>query len=206
MQRDGGINGKMKKKELKGQLKQAYMEEELYWSQKARCKWLKHGDKNTQFFHANVRGRRKKNRMQNIQRDDGSWAVSEEDLGAEIARYYQQLFSGAEVDCLDEILEGIPQLISQQMNAQLTRKVEEREIKKAVFSMDPNTAPGSDGMSPFFFQKFWYIIKYDIIRAIQSSSTLVICLNPLTTRLFLLFLKLTTPPLSNIFDLLVFAK
>nr|XP_027086592.1 uncharacterized protein LOC113708329 [Coffea arabica] len=147
VQRDGGINGKMKKKELKGQLKQAYMEEELYWSQKARCKWLKHGDKNTQFFHANVRGRRKKNRMQNIQRDDGSWAVSEEDLGAEIARYYQQLFSGAEVDCLDEILEGIPQSISQQMNAKITRKVQEGEIKKAVFSMDPNTGPGSDGLT-----------------------------------------------------------
>ena len=48
---------------LKRKLASAYKKEELFWSQKARLKWLKEGDKNTGYFHATVAGRRKVNRI-----------------------------------------------------------------------------------------------------------------------------------------------
>ena len=48
---------------LKRKLAAAYKKEELFWSQKARLKWLKEGDKNTGYFHATVTGRRKVNRI-----------------------------------------------------------------------------------------------------------------------------------------------
>ena len=54
------------------------------------------------------------------------------------------------------------------MNRKLIRPIYETEIKEAVFSMHPNKAPGPDGMSPFFFQRFWNIIKNDVIRAVLS--------------------------------------
>ena len=54
------------------------------------------------------------------------------------------------------------------MNKKLTKKVKENEIKAVFFSMDPNKAPGSDGMSPLFFQRFWSIIKQDLVNAIQG--------------------------------------
>ena len=54
------------------------------------------------------------------------------------------------------------------MNRKLTRKVTDQKISHAVFSMHPNKSPGLDGMSPFFFQKFWHIVKTDVVNAVQS--------------------------------------
>ncbi|XP_071940395.1 uncharacterized protein [Coffea arabica] len=57
---------------LKKQLKEAYKEEELHWHQKSRIQWLKEGDRNTKYFHAIVQGRRRRNRMNKLQREDGT--------------------------------------------------------------------------------------------------------------------------------------
>ena len=54
------------------------------------------------------------------------------------------------------------------MKRRLIRPISEVEINEAVFSMHPNKAPGPDGMPPFFFQKYWTIIKNDVINAILS--------------------------------------
>nr|XP_027082466.1 uncharacterized protein LOC113704793 [Coffea arabica] len=69
---------------------------------------------------------------------------------------------------LEKILDRIPVTITEQMNKELSKKVEEKEIKTAFFSMDPNKALGSDDMSPLFFQRFWSIIKQDLVNAIQG--------------------------------------
>nr|XP_027062801.1 uncharacterized protein LOC113689183 [Coffea arabica] len=85
----------------------------------------------------------------------------------------------ARVDCSDseglaEILNGIPRTITTEMNDKLTREVDEMEIKSALFSMNPNKTPGQDGTSLLFFQKFWHVVKPDLIAAIrhffQSSN------------------------------------
>ncbi|XP_071916215.1 uncharacterized protein [Coffea arabica] len=140
--------------ELKIQLKRAYSNEELYWAQKSRVTWLKEGNKNSQFFHASVKGRMRRNRMSNVQRDDGTWTTNERELREEVASYYKQLFDSQGTEGVEDILRGIPNTISNQMNVNLTRTITEAEIKSALFSMNPNKAPGPDGQTPLFFQKF----------------------------------------------------
>jgi len=39
------------KKEILLQLELQLEQEEIYWVQRARANWLKHGDRNTNFFH-----------------------------------------------------------------------------------------------------------------------------------------------------------
>nr|XP_027060796.1 uncharacterized protein LOC113687374 [Coffea arabica] len=133
---------------LKTQLIEAYNEEEIYWSQKARLKWLQEGDRNTQYFHAQVNGRRKQNRLQRLQREDGGWTKSEEETGKVIADYYRNLFAKSSDSNAQEVLEGIPTTITAKINRELTKEVTEEEIKNAFFTMDCNKAPGSDTFIP----------------------------------------------------------
>ena len=55
---------------------------------------------------------------------------------------------------MSEILDDIPHSITQEMNANLTKVVEEKEIHDALFFMNPKKDPGQDGMAPLFFQRF----------------------------------------------------
>ncbi|XP_071924654.1 uncharacterized protein [Coffea arabica] len=82
-------NKRKEKAILKVQLREVYRDEEMFWSQKARLKWLQEGNKNTHFFHAQVNGRRKNNRMQKLPKEDGSWTETKAELGAEIGNYYR---------------------------------------------------------------------------------------------------------------------
>ena len=150
------------------QLKEAYSEEKLFWSQKARTTWLQEGDKNTQYFHAVVKGRRKRNKIQSLHRDDGSWTKNEGEIGKEVAKYYERLFTSSGHTNNNDILEEIPVTITEKMNDNLIKPVEEYEIKEAIFNMNPHKALGPDGMTPLFFQTFWDVVKQDVISAINS--------------------------------------
>lgn len=54
------------------------------------------------------------------------------------------------------------------MNANLTRPVEDQEIRKSLFPMHPHKAPGPDGMSPFFFQTYCNVIGTDMCHAVKD--------------------------------------
>nr|XP_027100870.1 uncharacterized protein LOC113719906 [Coffea arabica] len=159
-------NGEVR--ELKKQLAEAYKEEEIFWSQKARISWLREGDKNTKYFHSYVKGRRVSNNLSKIQREDGSWTNNEDEVVTEIAVYFKELFTSGGRGEMTEILSGIPHSITQEMNDNLIKEVSEKEIHEALFSMNPEKAPGHDGMTPLFFQNFWSSIKNDIIPAIKA--------------------------------------
>ena len=52
------------------------------------------------------------------------------------------------------------------MNESLTYPYTADEVRLALFQMHPSKSPGPDGMSPFFFQKYWHIIGNDVTEAI----------------------------------------
>ncbi|GKF82844.1 hypothetical protein Tco_0244500, partial [Tanacetum coccineum] len=43
----------------------------------------------------------------------------------------------------------------------MAKDVTDEEIKKALFDMDDNKAPGPDGFTSKFYKKAWDIVKYD---------------------------------------------
>jgi hypothetical protein len=59
-------------------------------------------------------------------------------------------------------IQDIPQ-VSLEENAFLTSPYSEEELKKAVFQMEHNKAPGPDGFPAEFYQNFWDIIKLDLL-------------------------------------------
>uniref|UniRef100_A0A803PQ16 DUF4283 domain-containing protein n=1 Tax=Cannabis sativa TaxID=3483 RepID=A0A803PQ16_CANSA len=66
---------------------------EMYWRQRSRALWLKHGDQNTKFFHFKASARRKKNTILGLYDDRGHWRTSEKDLTDIAISYFQHLFS-----------------------------------------------------------------------------------------------------------------
>ena len=57
------------------------------------------------------------------------------------------------------ILNSIPQLVTEEMNASLTDNFQAWEVEAALKQMAPLKAPGPDGMPPLFFQNYWDLVK-----------------------------------------------
>lgn len=54
------------------------------------------------------------------------------------------------------------------MNASLIRPVSKEEVREAIFSIKHESAPGPDGMTGCFFQRFWDVIGDEVTKEIQG--------------------------------------
>lgn len=54
------------------------------------------------------------------------------------------------------------------MNNSLTMDISEEEVKKALFIMYPEKAPGPDGMIAIFYQRFLPSIKEELVDVIRN--------------------------------------
>lgn len=82
--------------------------------------------------------------------ENGKEYKEEREIAKEVAGYFDNLFTSATPHDCEEVLEGILKTISEAMNRKLIRAVEDQEIKRAFFSMQPNKALGPDGMTSLF--------------------------------------------------------
>ena len=82
-----------------------------------------------------------------------------EEIEGVISGYFKVLFTSTNPKLSEEILDGIPRVITRQTNSKLIKPVTKMNIRKVVFSMHPDKAIGSYGMTPIFFQRFWNVIK-----------------------------------------------
>ena len=56
--------------------------------------------------------------------------------------------------------------MSPNINEELTKIPREEEIKKAVFGLKADSAPGTDGYTALFFQSCWNIISSDMVESV----------------------------------------
>lgn len=68
----------------------------------------------------------------------------------------------------DNILECINEVIAEEDNYNLLKIHEEAEIKEAIFDMNPTSSAGPNGFGGTFYQKYWDIIKEDVVDMVQS--------------------------------------
>jgi hypothetical protein len=87
-------------------------QEEVWIKQRARVNWLKAGDRNTAYFHAQAAKRKRINSISTLQRDDGTWCVEEEEVNEEIQNFYTNLYtSEGEPD-----MAGLINLVQERVN------------------------------------------------------------------------------------------
>lgn len=153
---------------IKTQLLEAYKEEESYWSQRSRQTWLYEGDNNTKFFHASVQANRSRKRIEKLIDLNGAVQKSEASKGEVATTYFKDLFKSTNPSSFDRFFIGFQPKVTQSMNDSLIKPVSNDEIRMAVFSINPSSAPGSDGMIGLFFQKYWDIVGLQVSQEIQS--------------------------------------
>ena len=153
---------------LKSEINTILHQDELFWRQRSRSIWLPAGDKNTKFFHQRASQWRRKNHISGIQDVDGSWKRSEDQITQVAESYFQDLFTSQNPMNLGGVLDVVDRRFTPKMNTSLLQRYTAEEVRQALFQMHPSKSPGSDGMSPFFFQKFWNIVGNDVTESILS--------------------------------------
>ena len=155
-------------KRIRQQLAAAYMEEERYWRQKCREEWLKAGDHNTRYFHNCVKGKKIQNRILMLLDEMGGEHFSEGAKGHIAVEYFRDLFMSTNPYDLESLFEGFQSRVSSDMNNELTAPVSDEEIKRAAFSVKGSSAPGEDGLTGVFYQKFWHIVGPALTKEIHG--------------------------------------
>ncbi|XP_042486028.1 uncharacterized protein LOC122066277 [Macadamia integrifolia] len=120
---------------------------EKMWSEKAKIKWLKNGDRNSKFFLLSVKIRRSNNQISSLWREDGSWILDHQDLANYMVNYYENFHSHTPISPHHELLDQIPKKLSDDDNFFLEAIPTKEEINQAVWDLDADSSPGPDGFS-----------------------------------------------------------
>ncbi|XP_024015975.1 uncharacterized protein LOC112089224 [Eutrema salsugineum] len=130
--------------DIRRKLCAALREEEMLWQQKSREKWHKDGDKNTKFFHALTKQRRARNRIVSLKDSSGHLVENARGIGKVVSTYFQDLFSSSIHSDPENSLRFNTEKVSDNTNQLLLKDPSEKEMKDALFDINPDKAPGPD--------------------------------------------------------------
>ncbi|XP_010472251.1 PREDICTED: uncharacterized protein LOC104751896 [Camelina sativa] len=153
---------------IKWDLNKAFREEEIYWKQKSRQKWLREGDRNTTFFHGSVKYKRLKNRVISLLDKHGLEAYEEGSKGSIAVEFFSELFTSSNPTGFEDVLEGMEPRVTEEMNLKLTSPITALEIKQAAFKVQGDSAPGIDGWTGTFFKQYWNTIGKEIVSEVEQ--------------------------------------
>lgn len=156
---------------ISSELKAAYKSEEEYWRQRSRLLWLKLGYRNSGFFHATTKNRKRVNDFSVIEDAEGKPVYKEEKIAKVIVQYFNDLFTSTPSEREEIIKLALQPRITDEENGKLIQIPSPEEIRSAVFFIHPDKAPGPDGFSAGFFHSNWDAIRGDIVSEIQEFFT-----------------------------------
>ncbi|RVW16207.1 Transposon TX1 uncharacterized 149 kDa protein [Vitis vinifera] len=165
LEQEGGLSPKLlvQRALRKGELEELILREEIHWRKKARVKWVKEGDCNSNFFHKVANGRRNRKFIKVLENERALMLNNSESIKEEILRYFEKLYaSPSEEPWRVEGLDWSP--ISGESASRLESPFTEEEISKAIFQLDRDKAPGPDDFTIAVFQDCWEVIKEDLVR------------------------------------------
>ncbi|RYQ97763.1 hypothetical protein Ahy_B08g093845 [Arachis hypogaea] len=143
------------------ELETLLIQEEVYWKQCSRCKWINYGNKNTAYFHSTASSRRRRNRATMIENAEGQWIDDVQQIQNIGAQHFLTLYTD-DGNCEKLNAPGLFPTLSYEEQNQLGRMVTVEEIQSSMFSMGAWKAPGPDGLPPMFYQSNWESVKTSV--------------------------------------------
>ena len=153
---------------LKKEINDLLGKEEIMWRQRSRVQWLREGDRNTKFFHAQANQRKRRNGILGINDQTGVWVSNQRAIARVAVDYFQSIFTSSsptEEDISKVVAQVFPK-VTAEMNQVLCKEYTETEVGEALKQMGPTKAPGPNGMPPLFFQSFWSQIGGEVSKAV----------------------------------------
>ncbi|KAJ9566332.1 LOW QUALITY PROTEIN: hypothetical protein OSB04_002298 [Centaurea solstitialis] len=153
---------------LRGAYQQALWDENSAAKQRAKVHWLKDGDSNTRFFHNVVKEKRNAQQINAVIDTSGTY-VYDESVPVAFLEHLKS-FIGTKDDSLDPYMpmDGFLNKVAAVDALHMIRPILDSEIRKAMFSIGNDKAPGSDGFTSKFFKASWDIVGNDVSVAIHN--------------------------------------
>lgn len=135
-------------------------------NEKLRCQprmnWMADGDKNSAFYHAVIKERRRRNITQ-LNLFDVECTTDVKAIGAVAEEFFQRLFSNNDYFLDEDLVTHIQPSISDTENTEFIIIPESDEIWNAIKQLNPLSASGNDGFIGYFFIHYWEVIKMDVM-------------------------------------------
>ncbi|KAL0295481.1 UNVERIFIED_CONTAM: LINE-1 reverse transcriptase [Sesamum radiatum] len=164
--------------------------------QRAKLRWMKHGDQNSKVFFRKINSARAKQQIFQIMKATGEVLTGTQDVTQEFISYFQSLLGGTSphrVVDLDFLRSDLKHTLTIDEANLLDAPVTQSDIKDAFFAIDEDSAPGPDGYTSAFFKSAWPVIGHDISEAVGEFFRTGKLLKQINTTLLALIPKVSLP-------------
>jgi hypothetical protein len=152
-----------------------FISREKKWCPKCRALWLQDRDNNnTKLYHHVAIGRKFKNTIWAIEKNDGSMATRFEDIIAIGTSHFQNLFKEEKRYTIESILKVasiFPRFVDQVQKDSLMEKVTKEELQKTLHNFQKDKIPGSNGLPVELYSGTFDTLGDDLLKTIEYSRT-----------------------------------
>jgi hypothetical protein len=94
--------------------------------------------------------------------------TEQEQLETMASDFYGDLFTAQVESAPEEILDHVPERVTEMMNESLLAPYTAQEVERALFMMGANKAPGPDGFTAGFYQTHWGTVGRSVTNAVLN--------------------------------------
>lgn len=149
--------------------------EEAYFRQKSRINWLKKGDLNTSYFHRIWKVRTAVNSIRSFLLPKGILLIDPIAMGELAVAHFKSIIAPENTPSTISTPNWFHSLLdfrcTQQQCESLSALPTRETIEKTLLRLNPNKAPGPDGLTSGFYKAAWSIIGVEVTDSIAAFFT-----------------------------------
>ncbi len=171
---DRGVDiNKGERDKIKKDIDMYYQEKDNGYIIRSKYKWKTEGERSTKYFFNLEKTRQKKNVIKQLRDKNGNLCHEDDEILEICTDFYDILFTSKDIpqDLIDEYLGKIKneKKLSEAEKLSCDSKIKESEIADVIKNLKTEKSPGSDGLTPEFYKKFWPKIKFLFMKMVEET-------------------------------------